>query len=159
MPAGLPAPADLAVPKHEVRVRLRTVLGSFEGVAFVGDNSAHTTGPERVGEVLDGPEPFLPLREAGSDRILVYAKKGIRTLIVLDPDRARHEVSELVLGQPEALEITLADGSSVRGTVYLDPRPEKSRVSTLLNQPDPFLALVSDEGVTYVGKEHILRVE
>jgi hypothetical protein len=156
-----PAGSDpvLAVPKQEVRVRVRTTLGDFDAVAFVGDNSAQTFGPERVGEVLANPEPFLPLREAGSERVLVYAKRGIQSLTVLEPERVRHEIGELVLGQPEPVEVTLADGSAVRGTVYLDPRPEKSRVSTLLNQPEPFLALVSDDGVTYVGKEHILRVE
>jgi hypothetical protein len=154
----LPPMSNLSIPKRQVRVSLHSDLESREGLVFVAEFSEHTRGAERVGEVLNHPEAFLPVRDADADRVYLYNKRSIACLTVLEPDRREWEVEELEFSPAEKVEVTLTDGQVLRGIAYLDPRPEKSRVSDLLNRPEEFMVLVREEGVTYVSKRHILRV-
>lgn len=150
--------SSLSIPKRQVRVALRSGAESLEGYVFVAEFAEHTRGAERVGEILNQPEAFLPLRDDRLDRVFLYNKAAIESLTVLEPDRRDWEVEELEFSPAERVDVTLVSGEVLRGVTYLDPRPEKSRVSDMLNRPERFMVLVRDEGVTYVSKRHILRV-
>jgi hypothetical protein len=150
--------SNLSVPKLEVRVSLTSTFETVEGFVFVSEFSEHTLGAERVGEILNHLDSFLPLRDLRDERVYLYNKSSIVLVTVLEADRRDWEIQELQLSPAERLEITLVDGERLSGLVYLDPRREKSRVSDLLNRPDRFFPVVRDDGVTYVSKRHILRI-
>ncbi|MFN2432135.1 MAG: hypothetical protein ABR599_04845 [Gemmatimonadota bacterium] len=150
--------SSLSVPKRQVRVSLSWGPETVEGFVFVAEFSEHTRGAERVGEILNQPGAFLPVRDARADRVFLYHKRAIHSLTVLEAERREWEVEELEFSPAEKIEITLVGGEVLKGITYLDPRPEKSRVSDLLNHPESFVVLVREEGVTYVSKRHILRV-
>lgn len=150
--------SQLSVPKRQVRVAITAGPETTEGYVFVAEHSEHTRGAERIGEILNHPESFLPVRKAGDDRVYLYHKQAIHLLTLLEPDRQQWELEELAYSPSQHVEITLVTGEVLRGITYVDPRPERSRVSDLLNLPDRFLMLVRDQGVTYVAKWHILRV-
>lgn len=118
--------------------------------------SERIRGAQRVGEILNDPMTFLPLRHAGTDRVYLYSKRAIRFLTVLDPEPT--EVEELELSPRERIEITLTSGEVLDGFVHLDPRPEKGRVQDRVNRPEGFLLLLREDHATYVSKRHILRV-
>jgi hypothetical protein len=148
----------LNVPKRQVRVSLTSVVETVEGFVFLSEFSEHTQGPERVGELLNHPDSFLPLRDMRDERVYLHHKGAIVLLTVTERDWRDRELGELGLSPAEEVEITLVTGHGVTGLAYLDPRREHSRVSDLLNRADPFVVLLREEGVTYVAKGHILRV-
>jgi hypothetical protein len=158
-PARPPAlESNLSVPKSQVRVSLASPVETVEGYVFVAEFSEHTRGAERVGEILNHTAAFLPVRDLRDDRIYLYNKASIVALTVLEPDRREWEIEELEFSPAEKVDITLANGETLSGITYLDPRREKSRVSDLLNRPESFVVLVREEGVTYVAKRYIVRV-
>ena len=158
-PARLPAlESNLSVPKSQVRISLASPVETIEGFVFVAEFSEHTRGAERVGEILRHAEAFLPVRDMRDDRIYLYNKASIVTLTVLEPNRRDWEIEELEFSPAERVDLTLANGETLSGITYLDPRREKSRVSDLLNRPEGFVVLVREEGVTYVAKRYIVRV-
>jgi hypothetical protein len=152
--------SSLSVPKTQVRVSLSSAGETVEGFVFVAEFSELTHGTERVGELLNQhSETFLPVRDSRGERVVLYNKQAIISLTVLEQERRDWEVEELEFSPAEKIEITLTNGEVMRGITYLDPRPEKSRVSDLLNrQEESFVVLVREEGVTYVSKRYILRV-
>ncbi len=150
--------SDLSIPKRLVRVSVTSAMETVEGFLFLADQSEHSAGAERVGHILNQPERFLPIREARDERVFLYNKNAIQSLTVLEPGSREWEVEELEFSPAEKVEITLVSGAVLRGITYLDPRPEKSRVSDLVNRPEKFIPLVREEGVTYVAKKFILRV-
>lgn len=149
---------SLSVPKTEVRVSLMSPAETIEGCVFVAEVSEHTRGAERVSEILNHHETFLPVRDLRDHHVYLYNKATIVALTVLEPDRRAWEIEELELSPAEKVDITLASGEVLSGMTYLDPRREKGRVSDLLNRPERFVVLVREEGVTYVSKEFIARV-
>jgi len=150
--------SNLSVPKRQVRISLSSALETVEGFVFVAEFSERTRGAERVGEILNNSETFLPVRAAETDRVALYNKQSIVSLTVLEPEDREWEVEELEYSPAEVVEVALTTGDVLRGAIYLDPRREKSRVSDLLNRPDPFVVLVREEGVTYVSKRHVVTV-
>jgi hypothetical protein len=150
--------SNLSVPKSQVRISLASPVETVEGFVFVAEFSEHTRGAERVGEILNHPSAFLPVRDLRDDRIYLYNKASIVVLTVLEPNRREWEIEELEFSPAEKVDITLANGETLSGITYLDPRREQSRVSDLLNRPDSFVVLVREEGVTYVSKRFIVRV-
>ena len=84
--------SSLSIPKLQVRVALRSGAESLEGYVFVAEFAEHTRGAERVGEILNQPEAFLPLRDDRLDRVFLYNKASIESLTVLEPARRDWEV-------------------------------------------------------------------
>ena len=149
---------DLTVPRRQIAVTVSFDVDSVSGFVFTSEFSERTRGAQRVGELLNHLDAFLPIRDTAEDRVYLYNKLAIKSVTVTDPDAGRWEVEELEYSPAQKVEITLTTGEVLRGITYLDPRPEKMRVSDMVNRHEPFVVLVRDEGVTYVSKRYILRV-
>jgi hypothetical protein len=57
----------------------------------------------------------------------------------------------------EHAEIALADGTSMKGYVFVDAT---SRIQDLLNEPSVFFPFIDDQDVVYlINKRHVARVK
>jgi len=148
---------DLRVPKRRVPVEVVQPGGTVRRVAvFLSEAAPSHGGPERLSDVLNGAEEFVPAfdEEAG---VMTFLHRGAVALA-----RVAHEVEgeddgDLTIPTEHEVEITLADGTRVQGLVsYV--RPGNARLVDYLNERAPFFRLLERERTTLVSRRHVARV-
>jgi hypothetical protein len=152
-----PVTEDLRVPKRQVPVEVVLPGGHSRQVAlFVAEAAAGHEGPERVSDLLNGREPFIPAldRDAGSMTFLQRTSIAVaRTSAEAEP-----EAAGFTIPMEHDVEITLSDGTRLTGTVTFVAPPQHERLIDFLNRPEPFFRLLEREGVALVGRAHVARV-
>jgi hypothetical protein len=147
-----------AVEVHPLPVRLHT----RDGGAVEVEVFLHTVGesgrPETLGDRLNDPHlRFLPCRVAG--RVELVHLERLVFVEALAPLPELQELEEVgAVRQP--VEVDLADGRSLRGTLVYSRPAGSQRVSDLLNAGNErFLLLVEAAARTlYVRRDELLRV-
>lgn len=147
---------DLKVPKRQVSVEVVLPGGTTRHVAlFLGDNAETHGGPERVSDLLNGRDPFVPAldQDGGGMTFLQRASVAmVRTTAEAEPDGLGFTIPI-----EQDVVITLVDGTRLTGTVaYL--APDQGRLVDFLNRPEPFFRVLENGGVTLVARAHVARV-
>lgn len=150
--------SELQIEVAREPVRVVTRAGNkFLAEAYVHRASALHPGAETLLDRLNHPqERFLPCRVGGREELI-----HLEQVAMIEQDREPPEMIALrELGaHPEAVEIDLVTGHTLRGEViYLAPAG-RSRISDLLNHPtDTFLLMITGEMIRLVHRGAILRV-
>jgi len=148
---------DLRVPKRQVPVEVVLPGGQSRRVTlFLAEAAAGHEGPERVSDLLNGREAFIPAldRDAGSMTFLQRTSIAVaRTASDAEPEPAGFTIP-----LEHDVEITLSDGSQLAGTVTFLAPPQHERLIDFLNRPEPFFRLLEREGVALVGRAYVARV-
>jgi hypothetical protein len=148
---------DLRVPKRQVPVEVVLPGGQSRRVSlFLAENASGHEGPERVSDLLNGREPFIPALDLDGGCITFLQRTTIalaRTSAGAEPDAAGFTIPT-----EHDVEITLSDGSQLSGTVTFLAPPQHERLIDFLNRPEPFFRLLEREGVALVGRAHVARV-
>jgi hypothetical protein len=147
-----------AVEVQPVPVRLHTVDGgTVEAEVFL-----HTVGesgrPETLGDRLNDPHlRFLPCRIAG--RVELVHLDRLAYVEALAPLPELQELEEVGAAR-QPVEVDLAHGPALQGTLVYSRPAGSQRVSDLLNLGEErFLLLVVDaEKSLYVRRDELLRV-
>jgi hypothetical protein len=135
---------------------LQTAGGNREGEIYVMERVPQHAGPETPLDMLNRAEGFFPFRPKGNGAgVLLVAKARTVSLTVLvaqPEDKAR-----LSAARQARLEVTLADGTQLRGWARLELPQHHSRVLDYLNAAvEPFFAIGTDDGVHLVNRAHVL---
>lgn len=135
-----------------------TMVGGerIEGDLFVSATVPFRLGPEEAIDVLNAPEPFLPIAEP-SGEIVIVAKARVAEVETGLP--SEHEETRFAGLRPTAIEVALAGGAIRSGFVHLAVRHERPRLLDYLNAiTEPFLLLYSTDGVRLISRAMIDRV-
>jgi hypothetical protein len=138
----------------ERRPALFTLADGSEvkGEVFLNLYEARRMGPQRVGELLNGEEAFLPVATAEG---MVHLNVSN---IVTACTETHSEWDDLeTLGRKYAVRIRTHLGE-ISGDVFVNLPREHSRVSDFLNQPGRFLRISGPEETVYVASRYILSV-
>lgn len=162
------APADLfhpawgqeqfRVPKTPVDVELTSEGGErIQGQVFVLPTGNPHEGRERVIELLEEPQTFMPVQTPVESRLV--QKRRIVTIRVEGQYDAGLEDSFLAAFPTAPVEIHLVglppDMAVVRGTVRLNMPPGQMRVLDFINHADHFFPVETETGVVLVAKRYI----
>jgi hypothetical protein len=131
-----------------------TVLGCF----FVAGSSAHTPGPELVGELLNAEEGFFPfeVHDRGSKRTVLFNRAQVIT-VTLAENEARQD-SGYDVARPREIMLRLSNGRRLIGSVRVY-RPEgRDRLSDWARNPDRFRYVESDQVTLIVNVAHVIEV-
>lgn len=147
---------DLRIEKVRRPVEVTLANGHrLDGDVFVPVKSPNRNGPGDPLDLLNDDEPFLPLVHAGGDIYLVQ-KTNIAVVGTHLPIRD-DAVERAVVGMH--VELTLADGSTQAGSLFLEMRASQDRLSDALNDfALPFVALFTAEQLRLVNRRHIAYV-
>jgi hypothetical protein len=147
---------ELKVPKRRVQVEL-LVPGSpaRQVTVFLSEFASTHTGPERLSDLLNGHDEFLPGLDLAADAITFFGRHSIAAARVA---REWELGEEPVAGQQHEVEIQLTDGALLRGTVTFVLPHERARLLDYLNDAQPFVRLTEKETVALINKRHIVRV-
>jgi hypothetical protein len=131
---------------------------STEGHFFVARGSAHSAGPERVGELLNAEPGFFPfeLRNPRANRTVLYNRRQV-IMVAL----AENEASQ-VPGYDVAIErfvsVLLSNGDRVAGAVRVY-RPEgRDRLSDWARSTDIFRYIETGGTAVLVNIAHVIEV-
>lgn len=153
---------DLRVPKRRVPVQVFFTTGSppLSVHLFLAEYASQHAGAERVEDLLNGPQAFLPAFDVVANATTLLNRDAVvvarMTREVTDdlPDFDTVAPAEHV----QSVEVVLRDGNRLLGRVrYVRPEGQ-DRLSDVLNEPDPFLAVETDDSLAFVRKKHVARV-
>lgn len=123
------------------------------GEVFLNLFGAHHDGPQRVGELLNSDEPFVPIKtEEGTE--LVHLRQLVSAQV-----EAEHELDELMLlGEHYHVTVQTVLGQSFQAEVYVDLPEGGRRVKDYLNRTEGFLRFIIGEQVLYLNRCFIVSV-
>ncbi len=147
---------ELKVPKRRVQAEVLLPGGGSRQVTFfLSDFAPNHNGPERLSDLLNARDEFVPVVDAVTDSVSFLGRHTIAAARV----GREWEISEQLAGAEEhELEITLIDGSALRGKVSFVLPLGRTRLLDFLNDEQPFIELVEREKVALINKRYIARV-
>ncbi|MGZ6143313.1 MAG: hypothetical protein ACXWLM_08240 [Myxococcales bacterium] len=147
---------ELRVPKRRAQVEVLLPGGAARQVTvFLAEYAPRHSGPERLSDLLNAQDDFVPAVDVATDTMTFLNRHGIAAARV---EREWELAGELEGGEQHEVELTLVDGTTLRGTVAFVMPPERARLLDFLNDAQPFVRLAEKEKVALVNKRHIARV-
>ena len=166
--------AEYRIPKREVLVEVLLLSPSKKVVhnltgrrvekaslwLFLSERVAMREGAEKLSDLLNSPGEFLPAMES-SGSVVLLNKDAVMALSAPADAEFPSEGGETSHGTRSGgvgAELTLLDGTLVRGEVPLVMPEGKRRLVDFLNLPERYFALREGETVQLVNKRCIVRV-
>jgi hypothetical protein len=148
---------ELKVPKRRAPVELVLPYGngSRQVMVFLAEFAGSHAGHERLSDLLNGPNEFLPAVDLTTDTMSFVGRAGIAAARCGKEWESNYGLGEV---EEHEVQITLADGTALRGIVQFELPPDRSRLLDYLNDAQPFVRLDEGEKVALVNKRHIARV-
>jgi hypothetical protein len=135
---------------------LQTAGGKREGEIYVMERVPQHAGHETALDMLNRTDGFFPFR-AQDDGVSVLLVAKARTVSLTVSRTEPEDKTRLSAAKQARLELTLADGTQLRGWATLELPQHHSRVLDYLNAaPEPFFAIATDDGVHLVNRAHVL---
>jgi hypothetical protein len=128
------------------------------GYFFVARASARYTGPEPVGELLNGETGFFPfgIDDAGGTRTVLYNRRQVVMVAIAD-NEARRDPGYDVAPQ-RWVSVLMSNGQRLNGTVRVY-RPEgRTRLSDWARNADRFQYIETGEMTFLVNLAHVIEV-
>ena len=130
------------------------VLGCF----FVSHSSAHSVGPERVGELLNAESGFFPfeVHDVGAPRAVLFNRTQVVSVTL--PENEARRVPGYDLAVKRMVALRLSNGRRVVGAVRVY-RPEgHNRLSDWARHPEQFRYVDNDQTTLIVNVAHVIEV-
>lgn len=123
------------------------------GETFLQLYGEHLTGLQKVGEIINGEDNFLPLRSEGKIELINLEQ------VVSITVAAEEEFDPLLgLGEEHQIWIEPAVGEALDVHIYVNLPGGRNRVKDFLNQKVNFLLFLQGEQIIYLARNKILRV-
>lgn len=147
---------ELQVPTRRLEVEIVTTAGrEMRGSLFAPESRFPTGEAEFLDTLLNDERTFLPFKPDGG-RDVLFNKVHLSRVRLLGVDDLEGPESSDGDGR---CRLVLADGSSVEAHVVVETRQASSRILDKLNQANVFLPLVTERGIEFVRREHVVQVE
>ena len=125
----------------------------LEGDVFLRPVSRHRSRPEDPADLLNDPDPFFALVRNG-ETILISKAQVASAVTTVDEDDALETGALGVI-----VEVTLHDGSTCDGSIFMESRSDRPRLLDYLNSyRERFLPIVSPGQLLLVTTDSIAHV-
>jgi hypothetical protein len=150
---------DYRIEKSRLSVVVVTAGGErMAGELFVQPFSRYRMGPEQAPDIMNAAEPFFPFATADGDTVLI-AKDQVREVEIPSHEGDEADPESETGARSALIEVTLADGAAVSGSVYLQAPTDRPRLLDFLNRLDTrFVTLHAPGGARLVNRKLIERV-
>jgi len=125
----------------------------ISGDTFLQLQGAHQIGPQRVGEILNDDDVFMPVRCGGQIQLV-----NLEQVVSVSLSAENEFDPLLALGQEHKVRVEPAVGEVVNARIYVNLPGGKSRVKDFLNQKKRFLLFLDGDQAIYFARNRILRV-
>ena len=136
------------------RIALKTQTGlHLEGEVFLPLYGSHLDGGQRVEDLLNGDDHFLPLRHQQGTELINLDQ--IVSVVV----SAEREFDPLIgLGREYPVRVESVTGEVIAARIFVNLPGSACRVKDFLNQKKRFLLFLREDQVVYVARDKIVRV-
>lgn len=124
------------------------------GELFLQLVSPHHGGAQRVGELLNGEEPFIPLRHEGTISLV-----NLGQVVSVQVDREQELDPLLLLGTHHQVVFETVLGHRFGTEVHVNLPGSRGRVKDFLNDPARFVPCLLPDQVLYLNPRFLLTVE
>ncbi len=137
------------------RIELVLTNGArLNGEMYLQLHGYHRAGPQRVGEVLNDENNFLPVRTEEGTKLINLAQ------IVAVSVSADDEFDQiLALGETHQLRVITSIGEIFDALIYVNLPSGRNRPKDFLDQKKRFLLFLVEEKVVYIARRKIIMVE
>jgi hypothetical protein len=143
----------ISVARRSVKLTLSNGT-QLNGETFLQLHGEHLTGLQRVEEILNGEDIFLPVRHG--DRVELVNLEQIVSVEV----NAEEEFDPLLaLGEEHQIKVEPIAGEVLDVRIFVNLPGGKNRVKDFLNQQKRFLLLLQDDRILYLARNKILRIQ
>ena len=143
------------VDKAELPVTIFHCDGSvMQGVVFLSASAYSHIGRQTLVDLLLDREDFFPFRN-GSGEFSVINRATV-THVRYEESTGEEEL--LALGTPVNVQIHFIGGEQLRGTVLIESREGRTRLSDFINTSRKFFAMTSGEARYLVNLSHIRNI-
>ena len=150
---------ELKVPKWRTRVDVQMPGGQITSVAVYLSDFAHDhSGPERISDLLNGGNEFIPAHDLEHDQVVFLNRSNISVARVLQEIES-DPGEQYTLPHESEVRVMLRDGRELVGLVTFVRPDDRARVLDFLNEPPPFFPLLEKDHVALINKHHVARVE
>ena len=137
---------------------LQTAGGKRDGDIYVMERMPQHAGHETPLDMLNRTDGFFPFRPRGDGAGVLLVAKA-RTVSLTVPLAEPEDKTRLSAAKQARLEVTLADGTQLRGWATLELPQHHSRVLDYLNRVgERFLLLYTQRGTVLLNRSFIERV-
>ena len=154
-----PVTSEFRVEKARIDALIMLSNGdSAPGHFFVAKDSAHTVGPERVGELLNAEAGFFPFEtlDGPKTRTVLYNRRHV-IMVALSENEARRDPGYDVATE-RYVSVLLSNGNRVAGSIRVY-RPEgRDRLSDWARHADTFRYVEMGETTLLVNIAHVIEV-
>ena len=124
------------------------------GEVFLNQFGELHGGPQRVGELLNSDEPFIPIKTA-EGTLLIHLMQLVSAQV-----EAEVELDELMtLGEHYHVKVQTVLGKSIEAEVYVDLPEGGRRVKDYMNRSQGFLRFVVGDQVLYLNRNFVVCVQ
>lgn len=149
--------SDFGIASTLLPIRLVLLWGeALAGAVFLRQTSSPLHGPETLGDRLNEPETaFLPIAVGGRVEVV-----RLGAVAYVEHRAELPEIDRLrELGaSAEPVAIELMTGETLEGELLALARPERSRLSDILNRGETFVSLATPGRTLYVNRDAMARV-
>ncbi|MEE4253429.1 MAG: hypothetical protein V2I50_05235 [Desulfuromusa sp.] len=143
----------ISVAKRHIKLTLSNGT-QINGETFLQLHGEHLTGLQRVEEILNGEDIFLPVRHSGKVELISLEQ------IVSVEVAANEEFDPLLaLGEEHQITVEPVAGDVLDVHIFVNLPGGCNRVKDFLNQQKRFLLLLRDDRILYIARNKILRIQ
>lgn len=155
--------SDYKVPKRQVDATAR-LLGGLERrwQIFLSEVAETRAGPERATDLFNRKTRFLPVKDHEDGHVVVSCANVLSVSVPADAeftsDALGAEDLAAEMSVTTSVDVTLADGSTVSGTlVYLQPEGRR-RLQDFLNEAPTFISVRDGDTAHLVNTQQVVQV-
>jgi hypothetical protein len=143
----------ISVARRNIKLTLSNGV-QVSGETFLQLHGEHSTGLQRVGEILNGDNIFLPVRQ--DDRVELVNLEQIVSVEVA----AEEEFNPLLaLGEEHQIKVEAVVGDVLDVRIFVNLPGGRNRAKDFFNQQKRFLLLLQDDRIIYLARNKILRIQ
>jgi hypothetical protein len=154
-----PAASEFRVEKQRIDALLTLANGdSAPGHFFVARNSAHTAGPERVGELLNAEAGFFPFEtlDGHGTRTVLYNRRHVIVVALADNEARRDPGYDVATER--FVSLLLSNGERVIGSIRVYLPEGRDRLSDWARHADGFRYIEIGDTTLLVNIAHVIEV-
>lgn len=147
------------VPKLQTQVKLCGMDGSVtRGALFVDPASPRHGGQQTLLERLNGPETFVVLEVGDAGQIEIFQKRHLLRVTPAGEEPMDHVfVPDGLVTRQEDVVLTLTNGSTMHGRIWMGLPHDRSRLSDFLNMGEEFFPLLIPGGIHLVRTDAVVK--
>lgn len=126
---------------------------TVEGEVFLRLYEAHHTGPQKIGDLLNGDTPFIPVKTPDGVVLL-----NLRQIVSAKVPLEEEQDDLMILGQKLSVTVEMTNAWEQSGDVYVNLPEGKDRLKDYINQPGLFFPLFDSKLIVYINRLHILFI-